>query len=455
MSSASSKKLTISVNICFLIVFVVSSILFYQHSHTLWIRNDEHKAIDVALIAIYLLPFGIIFIAFAVGFTILFATVSSHHRSQLHSVILFLVCFNIIFKFQDNVPSAASSAIQNPLAQFVTSISCNLLIQIINLIFLYISIAIITIFFPIILISGSFTDDKYLSLASLPIQCVIIIINSFFHLFCLDSYGYYSLVIILTGVIYVLIWIIHAALMMPDIHVGCFAYLYFEFISLIVALTLAFVVQYNSEYGDYYALYWSSVINFIVYFFPNIPGSKLLLMAYHYARFSSNQFWRFVSEQKSGEYNFTDRMYYLLFVNAYGHGNIGTKLLYDHNSAEKSSLLYKEDGYNSTFALNTVQCFKMQYEYLKCTAWEKRRILRQLHPRKGVDNLVLIMICCYMITSLFVLIYPIFWMIYAWIYLELMTEESIFVDNYFRTSNAEYIFVWIMLSFIWGCVDDF
>ena len=85
------------------------------------------------------------------------------------------------------------------------------------------------------------------------------------------------------------------------------------------------------------------------------------------------------------------------------------------DATEGKSLLldFKDEDIplQTTQILSSVQCFKIQYEYLTSTLWQKRRVIHQLHSRKYVHATVYIVIYCYLISSLFSVIHTIFWLI--------------------------------------------
>merc|ERR1712129_583106 len=115
---------------------------------------------------------------------------------------------------------------------------------------------------------------------------------------------------------------------------------------------------------------------------------------------------------------------------------------------EQTALLIADENVNS------MQGFKVQYEYLQCK-W-KHKMINALHVRRNKYIFENICICLYAVSALFAYGFPIFWFFYVWIYLNLVMNVEVFVG--LEIVNAQYIFVWIicclycLFAFVWMAI---
>ena len=422
-------------NTLYSVALITSTVILYQISDRL-LNNDEtyleHKH-DDAFVIIYFIPSACAFIftsAALTGVIINYASAPStrHKLKEFHADIAIVFCWNTTFCCNNRIDEGLDGV-----SGFCDAISTNICMQIINITLLFITIAIISILLPIIVISGMFNHKEQIRTISMFFQTMHLILDIFLHLFSLNHYGYLSLIIIIASLLYIFIgfWIM---IKKESNRFKKMSWFMFEVISLILMLTITFIIEYENK-----MVHIITIIAFVNYIIFNFPLFKPLLLRQYNAAKSKKQ-WTFILRGPYSEYNdMKHRMYCILHATAHDTGDksIDTNYDSDDDYNEETTLL-NVDKVDKTHHYGSMQCFMIQYEYLKASAWQQRSIMNGMHPRRALQILLYVGVVLWMLTSFISFFYPCVWFGYVWIY----RNDQLIVNG--MNMMAMNVFVWII-----------
>ena len=435
-------------NISYLTILVISTTILFE------IFNQySFDKIDLGLMTIYCLPQLISYAISTIGVTMIISHQKRNTSSNsVHCCSFIFFCINVTFSCKGEMSKEPCSVVRN----YWNRISNGTIMQILDILSMYIINYVLLTFIPFLLLPAMYNENEDIRNFSLNTQIAIITINMFFHLFCLDKYGYYSLIIIIVAMIYIFIVFRFYPVKthMMDIRWDVTAIsknswsevmrLSFEAISCIIMIFIAFSIKYDEE-----RICNLSIIAFVNYIFPNIPLSATFFIQFYEYRLRQRLtkvevgYCRFIEEFEE-ESSLYDKMYCLL------HESI--HIVADHDDNNEETRLLMVDKNEEKHRFNSILCFKMQYEYIKGNERQKKRMINNMHPRRIRQILIEIGIFVYLLSSLIAFLYPIIWFIYVWCYLTIVQDEGISDDG--LGMNAKYMFIWIIFSIycMLGCM---
>ena len=394
--------------------------------------------VDWIWVCLYWLPFVIAYIGICVFYGGAFQYNETH---KLHPVRVITLFFGIIFCRDRSLWSIEHNA---------SSIWCdencsNPIVIFINVILTYLVTAIICAIFPLFLVGCSYyeEDDDGMRNAGIIVQLSSTIIYVPFHLFVIDYYGYYSVIIIIFGLFHIFMAI--STFYIEQDHLWKIIqtkWFIFEVLLLCNILCITFIVEYKN-YNEFRV----KIIFLAIYLFPNMPFSKLFLFTYYQKKIKANWLYEFITADfviKDEIFVFhsfiNDRIYSILHCEShlddtdyslsYPQATEYTVLLIDIRTQNQSIHCI-----DTLHAHKSMQCFKIQYDqYWKYDHYHRHKalnvMLNNLKKYKFVNGLIHI----YIAVSIIATFYPVFWFGYYWIH-----------TNVKMTANVpKFVFIWIM-----------
>eukprot|EP01084_Bolivina_argentea_P037961 70190_1 len=426
-------------NTVYMLLMVTSTLLLYNIFDTYASDPQKLDTKDFILISVYFFPTAVFYIGSSIGLAYVIYKTSPGDYHHIHADVICLWCLNLTILGRPPDSGAKDHCIN----ECCDKISRNIPMLIINIISIFIITFIIFIFFPILPVGLLYNNEESAMYLGVFIQYIITSLNVLFHLFCLTQYGYYSLIIILLGLLYIFSGFVYYG--SDSFDISNITWIIFEMLSILLMLTITFTVQYT-----YNILYWINIIFFINYLFPNIPFSKLMLKEYYMSKFKGNSYFTFLTSEIYGKYN--SKCYYIL--HALSHPNKSYSVRIDLRMSESTQLLPHThlDGDlsineypTSNHVMNSIQCFKMQYEFATVSKRCKKKMISELHPGINSQCFGNVFTYLYAISSLVAFFYPFLWFGFCWIYLHIWRKEY--------DINAQYGWIWIIcIAYCGGCI---
>ena len=250
-------------NTLYHVTFVTFSLRISQSLKANLFENYQLSTADHINIGLYIAPFGSVFLGFSLYIAfVLYQEPAS--RPRVHPAALILPAGNVLFC--NPMHYGRGGRFHSVVEQFS---EINIIFMIINIFLAFVVTAIISLFLPLMITCGQYSNDSSVSALALIIQIPIIFVTSIFYFICFNQYGYYSLIIVLSAIFYCVVAIVYYIIAWASFlsSVTSMFHIIFETITIIVMFTIVFHVKYNNL----------TLSIMVIYFVVNIPFIKLLL----------------------------------------------------------------------------------------------------------------------------------------------------------------------------------
>merc|ERR1712126_31173 len=138
-------------------------------------------------------------------------------------------------------------------------------------------------------------------------------------------------------------------------------------------------------------------------------------------------------------------------------------LHYLHVIHECTPLIARDYDHGNDHSLNTPICWKMQWEFYRSDQWQKRKMIKEIHPNPKSQTAAEIGVIIYIVLSFLLVLYPFCWFLYVWIYLNavapmfhaddigtIIVQDMANLPLYFiwitGTAYLAVLFMWIMIG---------
>eukprot|EP01083_Nonionella_stella_P160651 525406_1 len=228
----------------------------------------------------------------------------------------------------------------------------------VNILCVAIVLGIVLILFMPFIVIFSLYDPQW-SRTGLNIQWFIIIINVMFHVCSLQIFGYYSLSIIICGLIYICVkeFAFIRSYLVVNFSTSVENYQYpfvvmTEYLLCFIMIFITFIIDYHHSTGGMTPV---TLLFFVMYIFPNIPFSSLILDHLYFMWSRQSKAYQFIFKYQSdivAQENHVDKLYYVLHI---GYHTKQITHLFDDMFDERRHLLNQDT--EGTHDSNSMQCF--------------------------------------------------------------------------------------------------
>ena len=434
-------------NILYGVFYLLSTILLINI-----LQKNVYSTIDWAFLIVYFYLYMIVYIILiAVG--LLDGHTRGWHTVHPEMPIAFLleiITFRTIYISRNN-----------KLTVFCDNHMNNLIFIIINHVLTILAWALVVIFIPWISTVIIYNDRDRPFFIGLGLQSIFVVSNGIFHFIFITNYSYYSVSLFLISVLYIAI-ILDNYLRRIMSATYSFSISYCLILDVVLLCINMFILRISIEYKSniHNSFFIIIIIQFVLFLFPNVPCLKFFMVEWLKKYMAENKRYKFIANGKldDNDDGLIDRLYVVLHTHC--HSVYRDESLINKNDVKLERIPFVTPSNNSKKEIyhqtNSMQCFKLQYEYSKLNKKNKwKAIMKLIEPYKTKKKyLYSIMINIYLIMSFILyLLFPMFWFIYFWIYLSLIKDVMNISDLYHIVSAGLFImYCFLITIFIIFCM---